>query len=135
MDGHEVPRRVQKDKTSVRALARDVTPQADDKKTSRPKLFPAPSVTVPREPGKPRRPAGLFQKSRFRLTRDKEIDHMKRVLVSGALLAGAALAAPAQAQTAVALVGERTLAIVDAGALQVTAPAAVRRTSGSLLGA
>lgn len=59
---------------------------------------------------------------------------MKRVLLSGALLAGAALAAPAQAQTAVALVGERTLAIVDAGALQVTGAVEVTGISGSLLG-
>ncbi|MCG6122472.1 MAG: DUF4394 domain-containing protein [Microvirga sp.] len=59
---------------------------------------------------------------------------MKRVLLSGVLLAGAAFAAPASAQTAVALVGERTLAIVDAAALQVTGTVEVTGVSGSLLG-
>ncbi|TVR09137.1 MAG: DUF4394 domain-containing protein [Salinarimonadaceae bacterium] len=59
---------------------------------------------------------------------------MKRILLSGVILAGTAFAAPASAQTVVALVGERTLAIVDAGALQVTGSVEVTGFSGSLLG-
>lgn len=59
---------------------------------------------------------------------------MNRILLSGALLAATAFVAPAHAQSVAALVGDKTLAIVDAGQMKVVRTVEVTGVSGSLLG-
>jgi hypothetical protein len=59
---------------------------------------------------------------------------MKRILLVPALLATTAFAAPAHAQSVAALVGDTTIAIVDASALKIDRVVEVSGLSGTLLG-
>lgn len=59
---------------------------------------------------------------------------MKRILLTSALLATTAFAAPAHAQSVAALVGDTSIAIVDAQALKIDRVVEVTGLSGMLLG-
>lgn len=59
---------------------------------------------------------------------------MKRILLVPALLATTAFAAPAHAQSVAALVGDTTIAVVDASALKIDRVVEVTGLSGTLLG-